>query len=124
MLRIVSASRNESINDRSMKFALCFYMQCHSDKLQRRWSFCHPFLSSFYCLHFLKIFKMKNMHMNNDYIHVTTLFKNFQKVFVAVLKKFKYGHFIKKMLINEELQNSNPPNFLYAGHVNFLYCYC
>jgi hypothetical protein len=51
---------------------------------------------------------MKNMHMNNDYIHITTLFINFQNVFVAVLKIFKYGHFNKKRLRNEELQNLNP----------------
>jgi ABC-type maltose transport system permease subunit len=47
---------------------------------------------------------MKNMHMNNNYIQITTLFKNYQKVFVAVLKKFKYGHFYKNMLRNEGLQ--------------------
>jgi hypothetical protein len=79
------------------------------------------FISSFYGIYFLKIFKMKNMHMNNDYIHITTLLKNFQ-VFVAVLKKFKYCHFNKNMLRNEELQKLNPSMFLYLGHVNFLYC--
>jgi hypothetical protein len=60
--------------------------------------------------------------MNNNYIHITTLLKNYQKVFVAVLKKFKYGHFYKKMLRNEGLQKLNPPNFLYSGTANFLYC--
>jgi hypothetical protein len=49
-------------------------------------------VSRFYGTYFLKMFKMKNMHMNNEYIHITTLLKNFQ-VF-AVLKKFKYGHFM------------------------------
>jgi hypothetical protein len=59
-----------SINYWSMKFAMCFNMQCHSDKWHRRWSFCfirHSFLSNFYGLYFLKIFKKKNMHMNNNY---------------------------------------------------------
>jgi hypothetical protein len=61
------------------------------------------------------------MHMN---IHVTTLLKNYQKVFVAALKKFKYGHFYKKMLRNEGLQKLNLSDFLYSGTANFLYCYC
>lgn len=42
-----------SINYWSMKYATCFYMQCHSDKWHRRWSFCfisHSFISSFYGL--------------------------------------------------------------------------
>lgn len=48
---------------------------------------------------------MKNMHMNNNYIHITTLFKNYQKVFVAVLKEFKYGHFYKRCSEMKDYRN-------------------